>query len=159
MAIPQTLSAKPRVLIVGGGYVGLTTAQLLQKKVKAAGGIVTVVDPMPYMTYQPFLPEVVGGHIVGRNVVVDLATHLKDAEVLRGTVVKVEHARRLATVRGGDVVGDHTVMFLGTGERIEISHKSSSRVTYAHGALRAARFVADKSHGLYDMQDVLGLKA
>jgi 4-hydroxy-tetrahydrodipicolinate reductase len=64
-----------------------------------------------------------------------------------------------ATVRGGDVVGDHTVMFLGTGERIEISHKSSSRVTYAHGALRAARFVADKSHGLYDMQDVLGLKA
>lgn len=64
-----------------------------------------------------------------------------------------------ATVRGGDVVGDHTVMFLGTGERIEISHKSSSRVTYAHGALRAARFLADKSHGLYDMQDVLGLKA
>jgi len=56
-------------------------------------------------------------------------------------------------------VGDHTVMFLGTGERIEISHKSSSRVTYAHGALRAARFLADKSHGLYDMQDVLGLKA
>ncbi|MBD4156952.1 NAD(P)/FAD-dependent oxidoreductase, partial [Xanthomonas citri pv. citri] len=54
------------------------------------------------MTYQPFLPEVVGGHIVGRHVVVDLATHLKDAEVLRGTVVKVEHARRVATVRGED---------------------------------------------------------
>ena len=63
-----------------------------------------------------------------------------------------------ATVRGGDVVGDHTVMFLGTGERIEISHKSSSRVTYAHGSLRAARFLADKPHGLFDMQDVLGLK-
>jgi len=64
-----------------------------------------------------------------------------------------------ATVRGGDVVGDHTVMFLGTGERIEISHKSSSRVTYAHGALRAARFLAGKPTGLFDMHDVLGLKA
>jgi 4-hydroxy-tetrahydrodipicolinate reductase len=63
-----------------------------------------------------------------------------------------------ATIRGGDIVGDHTVLFAGTGERIEISHKSSSRVTYAHGALRAARFLADKPHGLYDMQDVLALK-
>ena len=62
-----------------------------------------------------------------------------------------------ATVRGGDIVGDHTVLFAGTGERIEITHKSSSRVTYAHGALRAARFLADKPSGLYDMQDVLGL--
>ncbi len=63
-----------------------------------------------------------------------------------------------ATIRGGDIVGDHTVLFAGIGERIEISHKSSSRVTYAHGALRAARFLADKATGLYDMQDVLALK-
>ncbi len=63
-----------------------------------------------------------------------------------------------ATVRGGDIVGDHTVLFAGTGERIEITHKSSSRVTYAHGALRGARFIAGKANGLYDMQDVLGLK-
>ncbi|WP_295998405.1 4-hydroxy-tetrahydrodipicolinate reductase [Rugamonas sp.] len=62
-----------------------------------------------------------------------------------------------ATIRGGDIVGDHTVLFAGTGERIEISHKSSSRVTYAHGALRAARFLADKPNGLYDMNDVLSL--
>jgi 4-hydroxy-tetrahydrodipicolinate reductase len=62
-----------------------------------------------------------------------------------------------ATVRGGDIVGDHTVMFCGTGERIEIAHKSSSRATYAQGALRAARFLADKPHGLFDMNDVLGL--
>ncbi len=62
-----------------------------------------------------------------------------------------------ATIRGGDIVGDHTVLFAGIGERIEISHKSSSRVTYAHGALRAARFLADKQTGLFDMQDVLGL--
>jgi len=63
-----------------------------------------------------------------------------------------------ATVRGGDIVGDHTVLFAGTGERIEISHKSSSRVSYAQGSLRAARYIADKATGLYDMQDVLGLK-
>jgi 4-hydroxy-tetrahydrodipicolinate reductase len=63
-----------------------------------------------------------------------------------------------ATVRGGDTVGDHTVMFLGTGERIEITHRSNSRATYAQGALRAARFLMDKSSGLYDMQDVLHLK-
>ena len=62
-----------------------------------------------------------------------------------------------ATIRGGDIVGDHTVLFAGTGERIEITHKSSSRATYAQGSLRAARFLADKSQGLYDMFDVLGL--
>jgi len=63
-----------------------------------------------------------------------------------------------SAIRGGDIVGDHTVLFAGIGERIEITHKSSSRVTYAHGSLRAARFLADKKIGLYDMQDVLGLK-
>lgn len=61
-----------------------------------------------------------------------------------------------ATVRGGDVVGDHTVMFMGTGERIEITHKSSSRATYAQGSLRAVRFLAGKASGLYGMDDVLG---
>ncbi len=62
-----------------------------------------------------------------------------------------------ATIRGGDIVGDHTVLFAGTGERIEISHKSSSRAGYAQGSLRAARFLADKATGLFDMQDVLAL--
>ena len=63
-----------------------------------------------------------------------------------------------ATIRGGDIVGDHTVLFAGIGERIEISHKSSSRVTYANGSMRAARFLAGRDSGLYDMQDVLGLR-
>ena len=63
-----------------------------------------------------------------------------------------------ATVRGGDIVGDHTVLFAGTGERIEITHKSASRMPYASGSLRAARYMRDKTHGLYDMQDVLGLR-
>ncbi len=63
-----------------------------------------------------------------------------------------------ATIRGGDIVGDHTVLFAGTGERIEITHKSSSRATYAQGSLRAVRFLAGRAPGLYDMFDVLNLK-
>jgi 4-hydroxy-tetrahydrodipicolinate reductase len=62
-----------------------------------------------------------------------------------------------SVARGGDIVGDHTVYFAGPGERIEITHRSSSRATYAQGAMRAARFVAGKPPRLYDMDDVLGL--
>ena len=62
-----------------------------------------------------------------------------------------------ATIRGGDIVGDHTVLFAGIGERVEITHKSSSRVTYANGSLRAARFLQHQASGLFDMNDVLGL--
>ena len=64
-----------------------------------------------------------------------------------------------ATVRGGDVVGDHTVMFLADGERVEISHKASSRMSFGRGAVRAAVWVADQPTGLFDMQDVLGFKS
>jgi 4-hydroxy-tetrahydrodipicolinate reductase len=63
-----------------------------------------------------------------------------------------------ATIRGGDIVGDHTVLFAGTGERIEVTHKSSSRATYAQGSLRAVRFLAGQQTGLFDMFDVLSLK-
>jgi 4-hydroxy-tetrahydrodipicolinate reductase len=62
-----------------------------------------------------------------------------------------------SAIRGGDIVGDHTVLFAGIGERIEITHKSSSRAPYAHGSLHAARFLRDKPTGLFTMQDVLGL--
>ncbi len=62
------------------------------------------------------------------------------------------------TVRAGDIVGDHTVIFAGIGERVEITHKASSRLTFAKGALRAAHWLANKERGLFDMQDVLGLR-
>jgi 4-hydroxy-tetrahydrodipicolinate reductase len=64
-----------------------------------------------------------------------------------------------STIRGGDIVGDHTVLFAGTGERIEITHRSASRATYAQGSLRAVRFLAGRPRGLFDMFDVLGLRA
>ncbi|AOY00009.1 4-hydroxy-tetrahydrodipicolinate reductase [Jeongeupia sp. USM3] len=63
-----------------------------------------------------------------------------------------------ATLRGGDVIGDHTVIFAGLGERVEISHKASNRTIYAQGSIRAARFLAGKQSGFFDMQDVLGLR-
>jgi 4-hydroxy-tetrahydrodipicolinate reductase len=62
------------------------------------------------------------------------------------------------SLRGGDVVGDHTVVFAGFGERLELTHKASSRETFANGALRAAEWVTKQSPGIYSMQDVLGLK-
>jgi 4-hydroxy-tetrahydrodipicolinate reductase len=63
-----------------------------------------------------------------------------------------------SAIRGGDIVGDHTVLFAGDGERIEITHRSSSRITYVQGSLRACRFLAGHRCGLFDMQDVLGLR-
>jgi 4-hydroxy-tetrahydrodipicolinate reductase len=87
---------------------------------------------------------------------------LKDVAVYgREGITGERHADTIgfATVRGGDVVGDHTVAFLGTGERVEVTHKASSRATFAQGALQGARFLAGRAPGLYDMQDVLGLKA
>jgi 4-hydroxy-tetrahydrodipicolinate reductase len=62
------------------------------------------------------------------------------------------------TLRGGDITGDHTVYFLADGERLELTHRASSRDNFARGAVRAARFLAGRKAGLYDMQDVLGLR-
>ena len=63
------------------------------------------------------------------------------------------------TIRAGDIVGEHTVMFADVGERVEITHKASSRMTFAKGAVRAAAWVMEQEQGLFDMQDVLGLRA
>ncbi len=96
------------------------------------------------------------GEAVARARGVDLARdgvftrHGHTGERARGSI-------GFATVRGGDIVGDHTVMFAGTGERIEITHRSASRANYAEGSLRAARFLAARGPGLYGMGDVLGL--
>ncbi|MFM1866491.1 MAG: hypothetical protein RIQ57_1101, partial [Pseudomonadota bacterium] len=63
-----------------------------------------------------------------------------------------------STIRAGDIVGEHTVMIAGDGERIELTHKATNRGNFAAGALKAATFLADKTSGIFDMQDVLGLK-
>ena len=97
---------------------------------------------------------------MGEVVAAALGRDLKDCAVYGREGVTGERDPStigFATIRGGDIVGDHTVLFAGTGERIEVTHKSSSRVTYAQGSLRAARFVAGRAAGLFDMGAVLGL--
>src|SRR5690625_3878169 len=100
MAITPHLSPKPRVLVVGGGYGGYHLAKRLQKKIRDRGGIVTVVEPNSYLTYQPFLPEVGGGSSGARHAIVDLRTHLRQSEVVQGKVVEVKHAEKTAIVEG-----------------------------------------------------------
>ena len=98
MAFNKIAQDRPRVLIVGGGYVGFTVAKKIQKVIKESGGVVTVVDPNPYMTYQPFLPEVAAGSMEGRNATVPLRQHLRDSEIIGGRVVAVNHATKTATI-------------------------------------------------------------
>ncbi|MDH5209986.1 MAG: 4-hydroxy-tetrahydrodipicolinate reductase [Burkholderiaceae bacterium] len=98
---------------------------------------------------------------MGETIAAALGTRLADVAVYAReghTGERKPGTIGFATVRGGDIVGDHTVLFAGVGERIEITHRSSSRATYAAGSMRAARFLAGRRRGLFDMFDVLGIK-
>ncbi len=98
---------------------------------------------------------------MGEVVAAALGRDLKDCAVYGregNTGARGRKTIGFSTIRAGDIVGEHTVMFADEGERVEITHKASSRMTFANGAVRAAAWLADKSSGLYDMQDVLGLK-
>ncbi|MFB8776465.1 NAD(P)/FAD-dependent oxidoreductase [Streptomyces broussonetiae] len=90
------------ILIVGGGYAGFYTAWGLEKKLRPGEARVTVVDPRPYMTYQPFLPEVTAGSIEARHAAVSLRRHLRRTRLIAGRVVEIRHADRAATVRPVD---------------------------------------------------------
>src|SRR4029453_3270831 len=92
------VSHRPVILIVGGGYVGMYTALRLQRKLSRGRAEVTVVDPQPNMTYQPFLPEAAAGSVEPRHVVVPLRRVLRKCRVITGAVTRVEHARKVATV-------------------------------------------------------------
>ena len=95
---PSTNAGAPRILIIGGGYVGMYTAIRLLRKLRDAEATVTVVDPRSYMTYQPFLPEAAAGSIQPRHVVVPLRRVLRGAEVVTGMVTRLDHPRRTAEV-------------------------------------------------------------
>jgi 4-hydroxy-tetrahydrodipicolinate reductase len=97
---------------------------------------------------------------MGEVIAKTLGRDLKDCAIYGREGHTGERDRKtigFSTIRAGDIVGEHTVMFADEGERIEITHKASSRMTFANGAVRAAVWLADKDRGLYDMQDVLGL--
>ena len=133
--------------------------RLLEQAARALGGDYDVEVIEAHHKHKVDAPSgtaLAMGEAVARARGVDLSTH--------GVFTRHGHTGEraggsigFATVRGGDIVGEHTVLFAGTGERIEISHKSSSRANYAEGSLRAARFVAGRGPGLYGMGDVLGL--
>jgi 4-hydroxy-tetrahydrodipicolinate reductase len=98
---------------------------------------------------------------MGEVVAKALGRDLKECAVYGREGITGERDRKtigFSTLRAGDIVGEHTVMFADEGERVEITHKASSRMTFAKGAVRAAVWLADKDKGLFDMQDVLGLK-
>jgi 4-hydroxy-tetrahydrodipicolinate reductase len=98
---------------------------------------------------------------MGEVVANTLGRSLKDCAVYGREGITGERDKKtigFETIRAGDIVGDHTVMFAADGERVEITHKASSRKTFATGAVRAAQWLSDKDKGLFDMQDVLDLK-
>ncbi len=88
----------PKILIVGGGYAGFYTAWKLEKWLRKGEAEVTVVDPLPYMTYQPFLPEVAAGSIEPRHAIVNLRSHLKHTSVVAGKVTGIDHSKKTATI-------------------------------------------------------------
>src|SRR5436305_3255585 len=87
-----------KILIVGGGYAGFYTAWKLEKKLRRGEAQVTLIDPRPYMTYQPFLPEVMAGSIEPRHAVVPLRRHLHRTDVVAGTVTGIDHANKEVSV-------------------------------------------------------------
>ena len=94
----STATRVPKILIVGGGYAGFYTAWKLEKHLRKGEAEVTIVDPLPYMTYQPFLPEVAAGEIEARHAIVGLRRHLKKTKVVTAKVTNIDHANRTATI-------------------------------------------------------------
>src|SRR5256714_855437 len=112
----------PRILVVGAGHVGLYVALRLSKKSRKGEAEVPVADPNPHMTYQPFLPEVSAGNISPRHAVVPLRRELRRCHILAGEVIRVEHARKVATVQpiigpSREVPYDHIVAAPGSVSR------------------------------------------
>lgn len=112
----------PKILIVGGGYAGFYTAFKLEKLLKKGEAEVTLIDPLPYLTYQPFLPEVMAGSIEARHAVTSHRRHLKNTKIMSGKVVNVDHATKTATVEVEGLVAykmkyDQIVMTAGAVSR------------------------------------------
>jgi len=113
----------PRILVAGGGYIGLYTATTLRKHLGRQDAEIAVVDPRPYMTYQPFLPEAAAGSIEPRHVVTSLRRELKGTSVLTGSITEIRHAERKAVIKpvnddpAYEVTYDHLVVGLGSVAR------------------------------------------
>lgn len=107
-----------KVVIIGGGYAGFYAARGLEKKLHAREADITIVDPRPYMTYQPFLPEVMAGSIEARHAAVSLRRHLKRAHIVAGMATRIDHERKTLTVRpvdGPDIDVDYDIIVVTAG--------------------------------------------
>ncbi len=137
----------PRILIVGGGYAGFYTAWKLEKLLGRGEAEVTLVDPLPYMTYQPFLPEVAAGEIEPRHVVVGLRRHLKRTTVIAGKVTGIEHASKTATIT--PIEGDET--FTQSYDQIVVTAGAVSRTFPIPG-------IADNAIGLKTIEEAVAIR-
>jgi NADH dehydrogenase len=122
-----------RIVIVGGGYAGFYTAWRLERRLRRDEASVTVVDPAPYMTYQPFLPEVAAGSIEARHAIVSLRRHLRRTSIVSGHVTRIEHAGRTVHVR----LADGTTTELGYDE-VVVTAGAVTRVFPVPGVAQAA---------------------
>jgi NADH dehydrogenase len=135
-----------KILIVGGGYAGFYTAFKLQKHLRNGEAEVTLVDPLPYMTYQPFLPEVAAGSIEPRHVIVPLRRHLKKTNVVQGKVVAVDHKKKIATIEPS-AGKSYTVKY----DQIVMSAGSVSRTFPIPG-------VADEAIGMKSIEEAAAVR-
>ncbi|MCU1545753.1 MAG: dehydrogenase FAD-containing subunit [Homoserinimonas sp.] len=136
----------PKILIVGGGYAGFYTALKLNKWLRRGEAEVTVVDPLPYMTYQPFLPEVAAGSVEPRHAVVALRKHLKGAEIITAKVTAINHATKTATIT--PELGEPWEM---TYDIIVVTAGSVSRTFPIPG-------VADEAIGLKTIEEAIAVR-
>src|SRR2546423_10240360 len=114
----MTGTHEPRILVVGGGYVGMSTGLGLQGLLRRGEARLTVINPVSYMTYQPFLPEAAAGNLEPRHVVVPLRQVLPKAEILNGRVTRVDHASRTAWVlphEGTEFAISYDILVMGPG--------------------------------------------
>lgn len=153
-------AAAQRIAIVKAGNFSLGVnlcLQLLEKAAAALGPAFDVEIVEAHHKHKVDAPSgtaLMLGEAVAKGAGVSLAEHAV-YERYGHTGARPARAIGFSTIRGGDVVGDHTVMFLGDGERVEITHKASSRLNFAHGAVRAAGWLSGRAPGLYSMRDVL----
>ncbi|MFJ1596060.1 NAD(P)/FAD-dependent oxidoreductase [Streptomyces sp. NPDC088261] len=148
---PPPAAPPARILVVGGGYVGMYTALRLQRKLRSGEAEVTVVTPEPYMTYQPFLPEAAAGNISPRHVVVPLRRVLSGCRIVLGEAVSIDHARRTATLRtlGAEEEGDGTVDV--TYDELVLAPGSVSRTLPVPG-------LAEHGIGFKTVEEAIGLR-
>jgi len=136
----------PKILIVGGGYAGFYTAWKLEKKLRAGEADVTMVDPLPYMQYQPFLPEVAAGSIEPRHAVVSHRRHLKSTEVITATVTAIDHSTKKATITPA------------SGEPWELEYDTIVVTAGAVSRTFPIPGVADEAIGLKNIEEAIAIR-